>query len=133
MPAKILIAVDSSEQQLNSFRPVYDIAALFGSSVFLASYVKDGAEAHELVTRLHHLQSFCSRLNHVYPGLSTETASIDGTDFHEALRQYIIDNGIHLLVMVTRERSFWQQVVDSSATQKMSYHIEVPLLSLHHD
>lgn len=130
-PDRIAVAVDEAETATDLYRPAFDLAHLFNAQVFLVGFSHTDAEAYELVNRSHTLESLCRRLSTLDPAVRIEPVNLYGENLQLSLNQFVDEHHVRLLCMVTSERSFWQQLVDGSLTQEMSYVSKVPLLSLH--
>lgn len=52
-------------------------------------------------------------------------------DVKETIQDFINNQHIDLLTMLTEKRGFWEDLFTSSLTQKISYKIEIPMLALH--
>ena len=59
-----------------------------------------------------------------------ESVHIYGTDFHQSIQEYVEKQKADLLVMLTHERTFMQNLFRLSMTRQMAYHISFPLMSL---
>jgi len=53
-----------------------------------------------------------------------------GENFEETLQNFIKENNIDILVMVTYPQNFWNRIFNPSKTKRMSYHSQVPLLAI---
>ncbi|MDH3650079.1 MAG: universal stress protein [Saprospiraceae bacterium] len=58
-------------------------------------------------------------------------ANIPETNIAKGLNQYASDKEIDLLIMGTRHRNFWENLVHTSVTKKMALHPQLPLLVFH--
>ena len=65
------------------------------------------------------------------PGLSFKMISITNKSVEKGLRKYALENDIDLLVNVTKERKFWDNLLHKSVTKKLVLNAKVPLLVLH--
>lgn len=130
-PLRIVVAVNEAERSHDMYKPVFDIARLFDSTIHLAAFARTDADAFELVTQSHVLTSLERSLSFAYPEAKLETVSLPGSGFEEAFGNLMKENFMDLLVMITRERSFWRLFLEGSLTREMSYLTSVPLLSLH--
>jgi len=50
--------------------------------------------------------------------------------FEDSLQEYIRENQIDILAMITYPRSFWNRIFHPSITKRMSYHTQIPLLAI---
>jgi nucleotide-binding universal stress UspA family protein len=65
------------------------------------------------------------------PPFAFEFANIKSADVDASINQYAEMEKIDLIVMATRQRSFWEQLFHKSQTKKMALHARLPLLILH--
>lgn len=65
------------------------------------------------------------------PGFSFDMAEVENDAVDEGLSQYAHDNGADLVVMATRHRGFWENIVHSSQTKRMALTTNLPLIVLH--
>ena len=60
---------------------------------------------------------------------STETIQADSVS--EGLNNFVEDHNVELLIMATKKRNFWEQIIHRSITKKMAINSNVPLLVYH--
>ena len=65
------------------------------------------------------------------PGFSFDMAEIESESVAEGLSQYANDNNADLVVMATRHRGFWENIVHRSQTKRMALTTDLPLIVLH--
>jgi nucleotide-binding universal stress UspA family protein len=58
------------------------------------------------------------------------SAHLTGEDFETTLQNFIRENDIDILVMVTYQNTFWSRIFNPSKTKRMSYHTNIPLLAI---
>nr|WP_294937363.1 universal stress protein [uncultured Flavobacterium sp.] len=54
-------------------------------------------------------------------------------DVKETILDFVDHQDIDILAMVTQKRNFFEELFTHSLTQKLSYHIETPILAFHED
>lgn len=54
-------------------------------------------------------------------------------DVRETIQDFIHNQHIDLLTMLTEKRGFFEDIFSSSLTQKMAYKIDIPMLALHEE
>lgn len=54
-------------------------------------------------------------------------------DVKETIMDFVEHQDIDLLAMVTQKRNFFEELFTHSLTQKLSYHMETPILAFHED
>lgn len=55
---------------------------------------------------------------------------LEGTDIRETLTDFLKENAIDIIAMVTHKRNFLQELFQYSKTKSMAYHAKTPVLSL---
>jgi nucleotide-binding universal stress UspA family protein len=60
---------------------------------------------------------------------STKTIKADSVS--EGLNTYVENHNVELLIMATKRRNFWKQIMQRSITKKMAINSQVPLLVYH--
>ncbi len=65
------------------------------------------------------------------PPFAFEFANIKSADIEASINQYAEMEKIDMIVMATRQRSFWEQLFHKSHTKQMALHARLPLLILH--
>lgn len=63
-----------------------------------------------------------------YPNHPIEIASVCNDDIIEAIDEYAEINKIDIIIMGTKNRSFFKRIFHDSITKKMALHTEIPLL-----
>jgi len=67
------------------------------------------------------------------PPFAFEMAEVKDDSVVEGLSAYAAAHGAQVIVMATRHRGFWENILHSSQTKKMVLAAETPLLILHLD
>jgi nucleotide-binding universal stress UspA family protein len=65
------------------------------------------------------------------PPFSFELAEVEGESVDKALNQYAKEHDIDLVVMVSQQRTFWENFFRKSETKKMALTTRIPLMVLH--
>jgi len=63
--------------------------------------------------------------------LTYSTKTIKAESISDGLNSYVEENDIELVIMATRRRNFWEQIMHKSITKKMAINSQVPLLVYH--
>lgn len=104
------------------------LATEFQASVFFVHVASDQApENYNLIKQQitdHLLQSEA-------PGFSFQICQVESDSVAEGLRDYAQEQDVDLLVMVPRNRSFWDRILQHSQTRKLALSTIKPLLVLH--
>ena len=77
----------------------------------------------------HQMDKFAVHLKQ--HGKNVSTHVLEGTDFQEAVTDFLEQKHIDLFAMVTHKRSFIQELFHYSKTKMLSYHASTPVLALH--
>jgi nucleotide-binding universal stress UspA family protein len=67
------------------------------------------------------------------PSFSFDMAEVENDSVAEGLSQYAHQANAELVVMATRHRGFWQNIVHRSQTKRMALTTDLPLIVLHLD
>ncbi len=67
------------------------------------------------------------------PPFSFDIAEVAGNSVSEGLSEYAKANNAQLIVMATRHRSFWDNILHRSQTKRMALNTAFPLMVLHLD
>lgn len=131
IPKHILMVVNHFEEQTDNTKPAFELAALFNAKVTVAVFTdKDSAVAVDYLENTRGIIAYEEKLKEVYKDIVLEPEKLDGHKFQETLDEYIDENNIDMLVMLTHKRSFPETIFHKSMTKKMSYHTNIPLLAI---
>ncbi len=127
----ILLVVNHSEEQTEIAKPAFELAALFNAKVTVAVFTDtDTAVAVDYLENTRGIFAYEEKLKAVYKDTVLEPQKLDGHKFQETLDDYIDENFVDMLVMLTHKRSFVETIFHKSMTKKMSYHTNIPLLAI---
>ncbi len=130
-PQKILLAINKFEIDDEVLTPAIKIATLFQSSIQVTIFTDtddDYVEDYKLHEK--NIIAFREKLHAQYPTLEIHAVHLAGKHFRESLQQWIEENKIDILVMLTYKRNIIESIFNSSMTKKMSYHSDIPLLAV---
>jgi len=131
IPKHVLIVVNHFEEQPAIAGPAFEIAALFNAKVTVAVFTdKDKAVAVDYVENARGVLAYEEKLKAVYKDTVLEPERLYGHKFQETLDEYIDENYVDILVMLTHKRSIAETIFNRSMTKKMSYHTNIPLLAV---
>jgi hypothetical protein len=106
------------------------LAGLFQGNVSVVVFSEE-TEAFEIITHAKTIQFVQQNLKIAFKNAKIDFVHLTGPDFQQSLQQFVSEKNMNMMAMITQQRSFFQNIFDSSVTQKMSYYTTVPLLSLH--
>jgi nucleotide-binding universal stress UspA family protein len=131
-PKNILLAVNEQNDNENILAPMFSIANSFAASVSTVIFSDEDANPVELLEDEYVMQEVKYKINKSF-GRSVEALHIEGTDFSKTIQEFVTEQNVDLLVMITHKHSFLEKLFATSMTKRMAYHTKVPLLSLHAD
>lgn len=131
IPQNILLAVKEFKEDDAVLNPVLKLARILQAPIHVSIFTdEDNAHAVDYLQNSRDLESFTINLQTANEDVPIKTAPLYGHQFEEAIVDYIAVNNTGLLVMITHKRKFLESIFNKSMTKKMSYHTNIPLLSL---
>lgn len=127
---EILIAVDNTKEKSSLFEPVFALSRLFNATIRTVVFSEENAAAVDVMQYAVVAAEMQRKLEQQFPQHKIETNHLSGSNFHQTIHEYVEQERIGLLVMITYKRTFMQNLFRFSATRKMAHHTTVPLLSL---
>lgn len=130
-PQKILFATNHFEKDPALLDVVFEMADLFKAQVHVVVFTNEVSD--EAITFLEHdrsIPAYEQMLKEKYKDETIIIAHLFGHDFEETLQDYIRQNEIDIVAMVTHKRSFTDRIFHPSITKRMSYHTKIPLLAI---
>ena len=129
-PAKnILLAINNFKDSYKVLEPLTWLAGLLKAVVHMSMFIDD-ADSVNLIENKKDMEQFCETMKIENPGIDIIPATIHGQNFEDAIKLHIAENKSDILVMVTHKRNFLVSIFNRSMTKKMSYHTDIPLLSI---
>ena len=130
-PKKILLMVNNSDEQPDMARPVFELAELFNAMVHVAIFTDvDSAEAIDYLKDKRGVTSYEEKLKIKYKNINIKSVHLDGHRFQETIEEYVLEQRIDFVAMITHKRTFLKSIFNRSMTKKMSYHTRIPLLAI---
>lgn len=130
-PKSILLAVNNFQEDPAILYPVIQLAKMFNTPIKVAVFTNDkNAMAVDYLQNKRDVDLFCNNMQHEHPELKIESQPLYGDHFEEAIKTYLKTDKTSLLVMLNHKRNFLESLFHRSMTKKMSYHTDIPLLSL---
>jgi len=128
---KILLAINNFKESLGVLEPLTWMASLLKATVQISIFTNENeATAVDLLQNKRDIELFCRNLKQEQPELNIEPTPIYGQNFEEAIKSHIAKHHSDILVMITHKRNFIVSIFNKSMTKKMSYHTDIPLLSI---
>ena len=130
-PKKILLMVNNSEEKPDMVKSVFELAELFNATVHVAIFTDvDSAEAIDYLKDKRGVDSYEEKLKIKYKNIDIKSVHLDGHRFQETIEEYVLDQRIDIVAMITHKRTFLKSIFNRSMTKKMSYHTRIPLLAI---
>ena len=130
-PKKILLMVNNSEEKPDMVKSVFELAELFNATVHVAIFTDvDSAEAIDYLKDKRGVNSYEEKLKIKYKNTDIKSVQLDGHRFQQTIEEYILEQCIDIVAMVTHQRTFLKSIFNRSMTKKMSYHTRIPLLAI---
>ena len=118
---KIAFTTTYKEEEAIALKKVLEFAAQFNAQVYCINV--DVAHTDFVLKRMNQLKSSFAE----YSNLHFEV--LDGISMEATVAQYLEDNQMDMLAMVTHRRSFFIELFNYSQTKKMVYHSKTPVLA----
>ncbi len=130
-PQKILLAVNQFYKLPDVINPVFELAVLFNACVHVVTFTDiDTAEADDYLNHKKGIAAYEKKLRENFENTTIISAHLNGNRFQETFEEYIREQRIDIVTMLTRKRTFLESIFNSSMSKKMSYHIQIPLLAI---
>ncbi len=130
-PKNILLAINHFKESPDVLKPLLQLAGFLKAPVHVSVFTdEDHAEAADFLQNKRDIELFCVNMQKNNPKLSILPAPVYGHNFEDAIKTYCSKNETGLLVMITHKRNFVESIFNRSLTKKMSYHTDIPLLSI---
>jgi nucleotide-binding universal stress UspA family protein len=130
-PEKILLATNHFETDLEMLDIIFELAESFKAKVQIVVFTNEASDT--ALTYLEHARKipyYKEWLKEKYKDESIVIIHLFGINFEHALENFISQNEIDLLAMVTYKRSFADKIFHPGITKRMSYHTKIPLLAI---
>lgn len=125
----ILYAGNYESADGRMLREISGLANLFQANVHLVHVSKKKSFEENKIQELVLERLF----NKKAPTLDFKMETVVSEKIWEGLDYYASENDIDLTVIVTKHRSFWENIRHSSITKKLVFHTKTPLLIMHLD
>jgi len=130
-PNAFLLATNQFVKSSGILDYIFELAGLYLSTVHSVVFTsKEEDKAGTFIRHQKEIEEYGNYLKETYKEDSLSSAHLYGDDFEDTLEEYIIENKVDILIMITRQQSFWKNLFNRSATQQMSFHTQIPLLAI---
>lgn len=130
-PEKILLTINHFERDPSILDTVFQLASTLHAKVEAAVFTSESADdAATIIQNTHEISSYERFLRDEYKQEGLVATHLSGKNLEDTLSNYIRENEVDILVMITYKRSFLKRIFNPSQTRRMSYHVKVPLLAI---
>ncbi len=130
-PGKFLLAIKDVDEALPLLEPAFELAALFRAEVHITLFTdKDEGGTMDYISDDRIITRAEAKLKGQHQQVLIKKEHLLGRDFEDSINEYIAQNDIDLLAMITHKRSLLSRLFHQSMTRKMSYHTRVPVLAI---
>lgn len=130
-PQKILLALSHFEKEPAMLDFIFELADLYKAQVQVAVFTdEDDDQAFTFLEHARKIPGYERALRHQYKNETLSVVHLFGKDFQVTLQDYVRENDIDMLAMVTYKRKFPDNLFHHSMTRRMSYHTKIPLLAI---
>lgn len=127
-PDEILLATNYFEEDPVILDFLFEFAYQFSANINAIVFTSNEDKAIVIVEHTKRAFDYERMLREQYRVERFSVKELLGDEFEDTLEEYVDQNGIDLLAMVTHKRSFLNRFFHPSVTKKMSYHTTIPLL-----
>lgn len=130
-PEKILLTTNHFEKDSAILDTVFQLANTLNAKVEAAVFTSESSDdAATIILNTHEISAYERFLRDEYKQSNLVAAHLAGKNLEDTLSNYIRQNGVDMLVMITYKRSFLKRIFNPSQTRRMSYHVKIPLLAI---
>ena len=130
-PKKILVAVNDFTIKEKMTTPVFQLANLYNAAVQVAIFTDtDDDYVEDFDEHKKKISVFGNKLKEQFPNTEIFAVHLAGKHFRETLQNWLNENKVDMLVMLTHRRNLIGSIFNSSMTKKMSYHTNIPMLAI---
>ena len=124
-PQKALLATSFFEEDSNVLNPVAELIAVYNLILHVAVFTdEDKADAAQFMENSMNIDHYGKKLQRKLNTMSVITSHLSGHKFEDALQDYIKDNDIDILVMVTYQRSNPIALQHKSCSEQCRFRIQ---------
>lgn len=130
-PGRFLLALKDVDEALPLLDPAFDLASLFHAEVHITVFTdKSDSGALDYISDERIITHAAEKLTGKHKQVLIKKEHLLGRNFEDSINEYIAQNDIDLLAMITHKRSLLGRLFHQSITRKMSYHTRVPVLAI---
>jgi nucleotide-binding universal stress UspA family protein len=130
-PKNILLATNRFERDLKILDPLFRIVGLFNATLHVVIFTdSDTATPDDYLADKTNLDNYYDILNKMNSEVKISSSHLKGSEFEDTLQHYIDKNDIDILAMITYKRNYFETIFHRSATKRMMYRTQTPLLAI---
>lgn len=126
-PARIMLATNHFERNPAVLDFLIKLATLYNAEIHIVVFTDERKDIALVLEHGHKISAYKSFIEKQYQ-FDVVAQHIYGDNFEQALSDYISEEQIDVLAMVTYHRKLWDRLFHPSVSKKMSYHTKIPLL-----
>lgn len=130
-PSKILFLTNQFEKDTKILNYIFEWAGLYMANVEIGVFTDvDGDKIEKFFKNKEKLEEYEAFIKAEYYENTIASQHLIGHEFEETLNEYIEENEVDMIVMVTYPRGILGRLFNKSLTKKMSYNTKIPLLAI---
>jgi len=130
-PKNILLTTNRFETDPQILNNILQLVHLFKARLHIIVFTDtDTAIQADYIIQKESLVSYQKEWKGRDKNIRITAAHLKGSEFEDTVQQYINTHAIDLLAMVTYKRNFLENIFRRSATRKMAYRSQIPLLAI---
>lgn len=130
-PKNILLTTTQFETDQNILKGLFQLVSLFKARLHVVIFTDiDTSGEEDFLTHKKELDNYQNVLEERYRDIKITSAHLKGREFEDTVQQYINENSIDMIAMITYKRNFLESIFHRSVTKKMAYRTQIPLLAL---
>lgn len=126
---KITYATCYLKSDIEGIKKVVEIAEPYNAQINVL-HITNENESPKVATA--DMKAFMEKVNDKIGYSNISFQLLEGASVEKTLEKYVNDNSTCMLVMSTHYRDFFDKIFGKSITQQVAYHIQIPLMTLHH-
>jgi nucleotide-binding universal stress UspA family protein len=126
IPKRIVLACDYKHIHKSLLWPLKEMATLFNAHIYILNVAKESSEGMDLETAVEGL-----KLDTAFKQIDHSFHSVTNDEVVNGINDYVSKMHMDMVVMIPRQRSFFENLFSGSQTKRMAFHTHVPLLALH--
>jgi nucleotide-binding universal stress UspA family protein len=120
----IVFTTRFNEEDKKALKKVLELAKIFGAKVHCLYVKNKKTNVNDVI-----IQDW----KFLFKGENIEFHILENEDVKQTILNFTKSYEIDLLAMLNYKRGFFEELFRQSLTQKLSYHLQVPLLAIHED